>query len=194
VELYITSDDVGALGYRLTLEGRELSPAEKRAVSTWVVSAADGLHQIEFEHVSFDVLVDGFKVDAVGDFVEEGSAYSFELPTTHAACTIAVIPRVGERGKRFITTTLTVDGTEVPQSELLGTEDAGGTAGGAGAGAGSSAATASGKAVVTSTGVRFVPSVAGGGYSPMKSPSGHFSGSPVKGGSAAGFAPGSGAR
>lgn len=49
VELYILADDIGALTYRLTLDGKELSPEAKRAVSTWVVRASDGLHQVEFE-------------------------------------------------------------------------------------------------------------------------------------------------
>ncbi len=55
------------------------------------------------------------KVLAAGEFVEEGSAYSF--PVGASAALLRVVPG---RRPRDMRTVLEVDGKEVPQSELLG--------------------------------------------------------------------------
>jgi hypothetical protein len=80
--------------------------------------------QIEFDQESFDVLVDGFKVAAAGDFTEDGSSYTFALPNSSDVGSIVVKP-CKERKRMRILTTFTVAGTQIPQCELLGVESAG---------------------------------------------------------------------
>ena len=62
---------------------------------------------------------------AVGDFVDEGSAYSFEVGTPGAGgvpATLTVIPPPDRRTP--MRTSLVVGDREVPQSESLGTAEA----------------------------------------------------------------------
>lgn len=89
--------------------------------------------QIEFEHGSFDILLDGFKVEATGDFLDEGSCYHFSLPVAAegAPATITVLPSADRRTKR-LRTTLVVNEVEIPQSELLGEEESDAAASGSG--------------------------------------------------------------
>lgn len=124
-ELYIRADEDGDIHYTLTTDNKEVPLTSDRVVSTWVVALADGLHQIEFEHASFDILVDGAKVESVGDFVDAGSAYSFDVGTAGAgavAATLTVIPPPDRR--TALRATLVCDGREVSQSESLGSAEA----------------------------------------------------------------------
>lgn len=54
----------GNIHYTLTVDNKEVALTGDRVSSTWVVALADGLHQVEFEHRSYDILVDGLKVEA----------------------------------------------------------------------------------------------------------------------------------
>ena len=66
----------------------------------------------------------------VGDFVEVGSAYSFEVGPAGAGgvpATLTIIPPPDRRST--ITTTLVVADREVPQSESLGSAEADSSAG-----------------------------------------------------------------
>lgn len=68
---------------------------------------------------------------AVGDFVDCGSAYSFEVGTPGAGgvpATLTIIPPPDRR--TAMRTSLTVAGREVPQSESLGSPEADSAAGG----------------------------------------------------------------
>jgi hypothetical protein len=63
--------------------------------------------------------------DAVGDFVDAGSAYSFDVGTAGAgavAATLTVIPPPDRR--TALRATLVCDGREVSQSESLGSAEA----------------------------------------------------------------------
>ena len=48
----------------MTVDNKEIALSGETVTSTWVVALADGLHQVEFEHRSYDILVDGVKVEA----------------------------------------------------------------------------------------------------------------------------------
>ena len=134
--------EVGTLLYSLSTDGKEIPQNEKRRVSTWVVSRPDGLHQVscvhrqlmrsiprletrspqvEFEHDTYDVIVDSVKVEAMGDFTEDGSVYHFMLGAPPAAAEIRVTPIPGKQSK--LRTRLLVEGSPIQQCELLGVDE-----------------------------------------------------------------------
>jgi hypothetical protein len=80
--------------------------------------------QVEFQHRTMDILVDSMKVEAEGDFLEEGegSQYRFSVPqpTSAAAdaakeCRLVVQPAL-EKTSKTLRTTLLVDDTPVAPS------------------------------------------------------------------------------
>lgn len=150
VEVLIRSDAVGNLTYALSVNNKEIPPSsggllsekeekEKKAkrilesvhVSTWVFSVGGlnkcVLHQVELHHQTMDVLLDGVKIDAVADFIEEGSSYAFLVDNVEAI--IHVIPlsisekkTAGGAPGSALKTMLTLGNGIglIPQSELLG--------------------------------------------------------------------------
>ena len=54
------------------------------------------------DHKSFDIYVDALQVESVGEFVEEGSKYSFSMPNG-ASAAIAVLPAEGRSAKARVT-------------------------------------------------------------------------------------------
>ena len=94
------------------------------AVSTWIVALPrTGLHQVEFLHSELEVIVDGSRVEAAGDFVEQGSAYSFDV--AGVAATITALPIAPSERRNHhgavLRTSLVVEGVgAIDQSELLG--------------------------------------------------------------------------
>ena len=107
----------------LGLDGGAATPLDS---SAWVVSLADGLHRVDFDHRLLEVFVDAQRVDAAGAFVEEGSAYTFSVGEGAAACacTLTALPLpAAERraaGGRSMRTSLDVEGLGVvPLSERL---------------------------------------------------------------------------
>jgi len=151
VELVVRPSDSGALLYSLSVDAREVQPSAGAApgspggfgsgagaspsaeaaaraaanTSTWIFATRDGtLHQVELLHEGLDVLVDGRRVEAAGDFVDEGSAYVFDVAGVEARILVVPLP-VAERraaGGASMRTTLELgDGIGVvKQSELLG--------------------------------------------------------------------------
>ena len=94
--------------------------------SAWVVPLADGLHRVDFDHRLLEVFVDARRVEAAGAFVDEGSAYTFEVGEGAAAaqCTLTALPLpTAERraaGGRSLKASLEVEGLGVvPPSERL---------------------------------------------------------------------------
>ena len=61
---YYPMTEDGTIHYTLTVDNKEIPLTDDRVSSTWIVALADGLHQVEFEHKSYDILVDGIKVEA----------------------------------------------------------------------------------------------------------------------------------
>ena len=84
-----SASSVGRLTYTLTVDAKVVPSSASRAVSTWVAALADGIHQVELEHATLQVLVDGGKVEAAADFAEEGggSAYVFPVGDSGAVAT-----------------------------------------------------------------------------------------------------------
>jgi len=151
VEILIRSDSVGNLTYSLSVNNKEIHVSkggllnekdeqEKKLkrihdsinISTWVFSVGGGLdkcvlHQVELHHQTMDVLLDGFKIDAISDFIDEGSSYTFQVDGIDA--NIHVIPLAisekktagGVPGSGLKTMLILGNGIGlVPQSELLG--------------------------------------------------------------------------
>ena len=151
VEILIRSDSVGNLTYSLSVNNKEIQVSkgslindkdeqEKKLkrihdainISTWVFSVGGGLdkcvlHQVELHHQTMDVLLDGFKIDAISDFIDEGSSYAFQVDGIDA--NIHVIPLAisekktagGVPGSGLKTMLILGNGIGlVPQSELLG--------------------------------------------------------------------------
>jgi len=94
--------------------------------SAWVVTLADGLHRVDFDHRMLEVFVDAQRVEAAGAFVDEGSAYTFEVGEGAAAaqCTLTALPlSAADRraaGGRSLRASLEVEGLGiVPLSERL---------------------------------------------------------------------------
>jgi hypothetical protein len=124
-------------------------PRSSEGVSTWVLnlptrssssssfsSSSPGLSmlrlcQIEFIWSRMEVLVDGVKVEAEGDFAEEGAGTTYSFGVQERQARITATPSTAaeiKSGARKMTTTLVVEGIEgfVPQCELLGGGGGGG--------------------------------------------------------------------
>jgi hypothetical protein len=126
------------------------SPGGGGGVSTWVFLLPSGIHQVEFVWSTLEVIVDGRKVDAEGDFDDSGpgTIYSFQMLSGIKAVITATPATAEEKraGAHAMKTKLVVESVgEIPQSELLGQGDGNGT-GGVGEVAAFSAAGGSGSA------------------------------------------------
>ena len=89
------------LKYTLLLDGKPIRNDEPhKEMSYWMYKPADGSDEakIEWDHGNFEIYVNMIKVDAEGDFLEEGdgSVYRFELPDGVAAAIVVTTSADGK--------------------------------------------------------------------------------------------------
>jgi hypothetical protein len=167
-EIFIRSDAAGALSYALSVDSKEIPPDGSGATggggagspslgrprgggggsgsgrSTWVARLSDGgLHQVEFDWTTLDILVNGVRVaveagfgggggdddDGGGGGDVGGATYDFAVSGGVPATLTARPSTAAERraGAPAMRTRLVVHGVGVvAQSELLGEDDGAG--------------------------------------------------------------------
>jgi len=116
--------------------------------------------QVEFQHRTMDILVDSIKVDAEGDFLEEGegSQYRFSVPQTASVaaagtakeCRLVVQPALEKMSKTLRTTLLVDDAPVAPCSDSSAVPSSGPLSPAASGGGSSKSAAGAGAALIRS--------------------------------------------